>query len=274
MMDRKSKIKTAGLVLVILLAIAGGMKVGSFLPVIGAHETPANIYLSNYYIENAMEHTHAANIVTAVLADYRGFDTLFETCVLFLSGVGTLMILFSKAKVKDKTLLKKQQEEPAEPGEKILREETVGSYGGSILDAAFRIIMPIVMVYAIYVLFHGELSLGGGFQAGALLACAYLIDRIVPSFESRMGEIKEENMLIVAGIGTFLYAFTGILPMFFGGNFLEYGKLPFGRLLQGGAAGLHAAGILMIEIGVTVCVMAVIMTILEVVLERTDFDDD
>ena len=62
--------------------------------------------------------------------------------------------------------------------------------------------------------------------------------------------------------------------MFFGGNFLEYAKLPFGALVHGGVAGLHAAGILMIEIGVTVCVMAVIMTILEVVLERTDFDDD
>ena len=42
-MDRKAKMKTAGLVLVILLTIAGGLKVGGFLPVIGAHETPANI---------------------------------------------------------------------------------------------------------------------------------------------------------------------------------------------------------------------------------------
>ena len=274
MMDRKAKMKTAGLVLVILLTIAGGLKVGSFLPVIGAHETPANIYLSNYYIENAIQHTHAANIVTAVLADYRGFDTLFETCVLFLSGVGTLMVLFSKAKVKRRLPKSRKTESHSETGEMISEFTQRGSYSSGILDASFRIIMPIVMIYAIYVLFHGELSLGGGFQAGALLACAYMMDRISPSFESRMGEIKEENMLIVAGLGTFLYAFTGILPMFFGGNFLEYAKLPFGALVHGGVAGLHAAGILMIESGVTVCVMAVIMTILEVVLERTDFDDD
>ncbi|MGN0712978.1 MAG: hydrogen gas-evolving membrane-bound hydrogenase subunit E [Anaerovoracaceae bacterium] len=274
MMDRRSKLKTAGLVLVILLTIVGGLKVGSFLPIIGAHETPANIYLSNYYIENAMEHTHAANIVTAVLADYRGFDTLFETCVLFLSGIGTLMVLFSKAKVKRRFPKSRKTETQPLAGEMIAEFTQRGSYSSGILDAALRIVMPFIMIYAIYVLMHGELSLGGGFQAGALLACAYLIDRISPSFESRMGEIKEENMLIVAGLGTFLYAFTGILPMFFGGNFLEYAKLPFGPLVHGGVAGLHAAGILMIEIGVTVCVMAVIMTILEVVLERTDFDDD
>lgn len=286
MMKEKMKRKAAGLVLVILLTVIGGLKVGSFLPVIGSHETPANIYLSNYYIENAASHTHAANIVTAVLADYRGFDTLFETCVLFLSGIGTLMVLFSKAKVKDGARRNEVQDEKAEPeeeilpaenilpGENILRKEISAGYGGGILDASFRIVVPIVMIYGLYVLFHGELSLGGGFQAGALLACAYLLDRIVPSFESRMGEVKEENMLIVAGLGTFFYAFTGILPMLFGGNFLEYEKLPFGSIISGGAAGLHAAGILMIEIGVTVCVMSVIMTILEVVLERTDFDDD
>ena len=46
------------------------------------------------------------------------------------------------------------------------------SYGGTILQASFRLIVPVVMIYGIYVLFHGELSLGGGFQAGALVACA------------------------------------------------------------------------------------------------------
>ena len=167
MMDRKAKMKTAGLVLVILLTIAGGLRVGSFLPVIGAHETPANIYLSNYYIENAIQHTHAANIVTAVLADYRGFDTLFETCVLFLSGVGTLMVLFSKAKVKRRLPKPRKTESHSETGEMFSEFTQRGSYSSGILDASFRIIMPIVMIYAIYVLFHGELSLGGGFQAGA-----------------------------------------------------------------------------------------------------------
>ena len=62
--------------------------------------------------------------------------------------------------------------------------------------------------------------------------------------------------------------------MLFGGNFLEYSKLPFGAFVAHGEAGLHTTGILMIEIGVSICVAAVIMTILEVVLERTDFEDE
>ena len=60
--------------------------------------------------------------------------------------------------------------------------------------------------------------------------------------------------------------------MFNGGNFLEYGKLPFEFAVEA-AVMLHPVGIFLIELGVTVCVMATIINILEVVLERTKFDD-
>ena len=101
----------------------------------------------------------------------------------------------------------------------------------------------------------------------------FLLDRIMPSFVTRIGAVREEKMLIVAGLGVFVYAFTGILPMFFGGNFLEYSKLPFAAFVEHGEAGLHTTGILMIEIGVTVCVAATIVTILEAVLERKSLYD-
>lgn len=267
-MDKKTRKIATGLVVVILLTAIGGMKVGSWLPYIGAHESPANSYLSPYYIMHAMTDTHAANIVTAVLADYRGFDTLFETCVLFLSGIATLMVLSTKARVKAKA------EKILPGGGKAVDPSKHASYGGTVLQASFRLIVPVVMIYGFYVLFHGELSLGGGFQAGALIACAYLLDRIMPSFETRLGEVREEKLIVLAGLGVFVYAFTGILPMLFGGNFLEYSSLPFGRFVAHGEAGLHTTGILMIEIGVSICVAAVIMTILEVVLERTDFEDE
>lgn len=266
-MDKKTKKIAAGLVVVILLTAIVGVKAGSWLPYIGSHGSPANSYLSPYYILNAMKDTHANNIVTAVLADYRGFDTLFETCVLFLSGIATLMILSTKKRV-----VRKPKHEPWMTKAEAANHHS--SYGGTVLQASFRLIVPVVMLYGVYVLFHGELSLGGGFQAGALVACAYLLDRIMPSFSTRLGEAREEKMVIVAGLGVFIYAFTGILPMLFGGNFLEYSALPFASFVSHGEAGLHTTGILMIEIGVSICVGAVIVTILEVVLERTDFEDE
>ena len=268
-MDKKTKKIALGLVILIAVTAVAGLKIGHYMPFIGSHSSPPNSYVSPHYILNAMKHTHAANIVTAVLADYRGFDTLFETCVLFLSGIATLMVLSTKERVSPKHILH-QPTYLTKSG----KADHHGSYGGTVLQASFRLIVPVVMLYGIYVLFHGELSLGGGFQAGALVACAYLLDRIMPSFESRLGEFREEKLLVGAGLGVFIYAFTGILPMLFGGKFLEYSKLPFGAFVAHGEAGLHTTGILMIEIGVSICVAAVIMTILEVVLERTDFEDE
>ena len=88
MEEKKSRKKLAfGLIIVIVLVGIGAVRVGKFLPTIGALDTPANTNVSQYYISNAYEDTHAQNIVTAVLADYRGFDTLFETCVMLLSGI-------------------------------------------------------------------------------------------------------------------------------------------------------------------------------------------
>ena len=77
MEEKKIRLKKAiGLAVVIIFVGIGAIKVGSFLPTIGALDTPANTDISIYYINHAMEDTHAQNIVTAVLADYRSFDTL------------------------------------------------------------------------------------------------------------------------------------------------------------------------------------------------------
>ena len=260
MEEKKSRKKLAfGLIIVIVLVGIGAVRVGKFLPTIGALDTPANTNVSQYYISNAYEDTHAQNIVTAVLADYRGFDTLFETCVMLLSGIAVLTILSAKEKV------------PQKSDKEIIEYHRTSTFGSLLMDGAFRIVVPITLIYGLYVLFHGEVSLGGGFQAGALLACAYLLNPIVPKFDvKRKQKEREELGIITAGLGAFLFAFTGILPMFNGGKFMELGKLPFSAETE---AEIHADGILMVEIGVMVCVAGVIITILEVVLERTDFND-
>ncbi len=251
--------KILGVILIIAAVTGVFFLFPDLLPAVDDAKAPVHTYLSDYYIEHSLDDTGAHNMVTAVLADYRGFDTLFETCVMFLAGITALMVLSTTAKVR----------KPERSREEKLRI----SFSSTVLDTAFRIIVPVIVIYAFYVLAHGELSLGGGFQAGALLAIAYTIDRIIPSFNSSLGNLTEETAAMTAGVGVFIYILTGLLPMAGGGNFLEYGKLPFGGETADEIRQLHAAGIILIEIGVVVCVMATIINILEVVLERTEFDD-
>ncbi|MFZ5943946.1 MAG: MnhB domain-containing protein [Bacillota bacterium] len=139
-------------------------------------------------------------------------------------------------------------------------------FGGIILDTSFRILVPFTLVYGIYVLIHGEYSPGGGFQAGALLAVGIVLARLIQG-EEAMFNISGEKALILAGIGTLIYALVGFYTMLAGGKFLEYEKLP---IPVHEAAELHAYGILAIEIGVTLCVMTTIIAILDALTRGED----
>jgi multisubunit Na+/H+ antiporter MnhB subunit len=59
----------------------------------GDPDSPASQHLSPVYIEKAVEQTHVPNIVTAVLGDYRGYDTMFETVVIFCAGMAVVSVL-------------------------------------------------------------------------------------------------------------------------------------------------------------------------------------
>jgi len=62
-------------------------------PAWGDPQDPAAVYLSPYYIENAIRETHVPNLVTAVLGDYRGYDTMFETVVIYCAGMVVVSVL-------------------------------------------------------------------------------------------------------------------------------------------------------------------------------------
>ena len=65
---------------------------------LGDPEAPANTHVSPTYIEDSEKDTHTPNIVTAVLADYRGYDTLGETVVIFTAGLACILILMKRKK--------------------------------------------------------------------------------------------------------------------------------------------------------------------------------
>lgn len=142
-------------------------------------------------------------------------------------------------------------------------------FGGVVLDVSSRLIIPFSMVYAIYVLVFGEFGPGGGFQAGAVMALGVVLARLVKG-ETAKFSVSGPTAIACAGLGAFFYSLVGWMSMSDGGLFLQYDKLPFQFLDY---EQLHALGILLIEIGVTVCVMMTIIGILEALLKREDFED-
>ena len=140
-------------------------------------------------------------------------------------------------------------------------------FGGIILSTAFRMLAPFALVYAVYVLVLGETSPGGGFQAGVVMGFGIILARLILGKDEKIFNIKMKNSLVLAGCGTFIYALAGWLTLFGGGKFLHYDFLP---VQLEPAHEMHALGILMIEIGVTICVMMTILNIMEAVTEGSD----
>ena len=98
-------------------------------------------------------------------------------------------------------------------------------FGGIVLSTSFRWLVPFSIVYGVIILCLGESSPGGGFQAGALLSVGVLLSRIILGWDTTF-DVKGENSVWLAGVGTFLYAFTGWLTLFGGADyFLDYNFL-------------------------------------------------
>ncbi|MBQ9635132.1 MAG: hypothetical protein IJV12_02840 [Acidaminococcaceae bacterium] len=142
-------------------------------------------------------------------------------------------------------------------------------FGGILLNIAFRMLVPFSLVYAVYVLILGESSPGGGFQAGVVLGFGIVLARLIMGQESTIFNIKMKNTLVLAGVGTFIYSLAGWLTLVGGGKFLDYSFLP---VTMEATHELHALGILMIETGVTICVMMTILNIMDAVVKRSDDD--
>lgn len=124
-----------------------------------------------------------------------------------------------------------------------------------VLHVVAKLTIPLILVFALYVQFHGDFGPGGGFQAGVIFAAALILYGLVFGVDRLRRAVPAGLVRILAAAGVLLYAGVGVAGMLLGGAFLDYGVL-----LPDPMAGQHL-GILLIELGVGVTVAAV-MTIL------------
>lgn len=123
-----------------------------------------------------------------------------------------------------------------------------------VLVMATRIMVPFILMFALYVLAHGEISPGGGFQGGVIFAAGWILYAMVFGVDEFYKKIGRRALLSMTAIGVMIYTLVGYISMFNGGTFLEYGKLPGLDLKTG-----NSFGLLFIEIGVFITVFSVMM---------------
>ncbi len=130
-----------------------------------------------------------------------------------------------------------------------------------------RLLSPYIMLFGWYVIIHGHYSPGGGFQGGALLAASVLLIRVAGGTRLSSLQLREVINTPMATLGVAIYFLTGVVAVLAGGFFLDYGQLPIPGLE---AAWLRYYGILIIEVGIGLTVMAILIMIYDNMVKGED----
>lgn len=202
----------------------------SDLPPLGDAAGPAFQHVYPRYVFQSPEEVGIPNMVTSVLASYRGYDTLGEVTVIFTAAVAVAGLM----------------------GQGIRR----GGYSGGgmahhlILGINTRLLLPFILLFALYVQFHGDYGPGGGFQAGVIFAAGFILYGLVFGMGPVEAVVSPKMVRILCASGLGLYAMVGVLGMLLGGNFLDYNVLAHDPVHG------QEIGIIAIELGVGITVAA------------------
>lgn len=137
--------------------------------------------------------------------------------------------------------------------------------GHIVLKMATRMMVPFILMFSLYVLAHGEISPGGGFQGGVIFASGFILYGMVFGVEEVYKKIKRKLLIFMTAFGVMIYSGVGYISMFNGGLFLEYAKLPGLGMKTG-----NSIGLLLIEIGVFITVSSVMLLLFVEVSKKYD----
>jgi multicomponent Na+:H+ antiporter subunit B len=204
--------------------------------VIGYTEQSSLRPLAESYVRLVPLELGAPNVITGILLTYRGFDTLGEVAVLFMVAAGVGLVLGSQP-VRGRASTKARSEEPSE-----------------IVRTGAQILVPLICIFAAYIIMNGHLSAGGGFQGGAVIASGVLLTLLAfPQYQPNL-----EFLSATESIAGALFVLVGIAGLIAAGGFLDNRILPlgqFGAFFSAGAIPLLSA-LLGIKVG---CELSVIL---------------
>lgn len=185
------------------------------LPAFGDPSHPINNEVSARYIENGLQETGAVNIVTGMILDYRAFDTLGESSVLFTAA---MVVLFLLRKDKDSARYSQlAQTMDLNPHSDTYYEPK----NDIILQKTATILVPIVLLLGVYVVLNGHLSPGGGFSGGAIMGAGLILYVTAFGFDKMRRFFTYKTYQRVVLVALLTYALSKCYSFYTGANHIE-----------------------------------------------------
>lgn len=193
----------------------------SYLPPTGDADRPDNNEVSARYIEQGLQESGAVNIVTGMILDYRAFDTFGESNVLFIATITVFILLRLDKKEKDKEsdLTIKEEEE----NDRIYEPKN-----DAILQKAATLLVPVILLFGIYVVLNGHLSPGGGFSGGAIMGAGLILYLNAFGFKKTERFFSWKTYKWICFLALSFYAIAKSYSFYTGANHMESG-IPLGE---------------------------------------------
>jgi multicomponent Na+:H+ antiporter subunit B len=234
--------------LIVVLLTGGALIYGTLdMPAYGDPNAIIHLYAAPDFIAGTQNEFGIPNIVTAILGSYRGYDTFGETTVIFAASVGVLLLLVPTWSVQAPPV--DEEALPADKKPQAMREK-------AILRTVSKALIPFIMLFGLYVQFHGDYGPGGGFQAGVIFAAGFVLYGLIFGLDRLKAAIPPRAVETALALGVLLYGGVGVWAMLNGGTFLDYHVLDANDPKHG----LHL-GLLLIEGGVGLTVTSAMTAI-------------
>lgn len=224
------------------------------MPNFGEPDTLEHSELSSFYARNTIRDSGAENIISGIILDYRGFDTLGESHVLFIAVCTVMMLLRSP-----------NDGEASELDEADLEEHRCEVRNDPILQTIARFVVPAVFLFGLYVILNGHLSPGGGFSGGAVMGGGMLLYLFAYGYRRTERFMTLRAFRTVSACALVSYSCLKCYHFFTGANGLE-------SIFRRGVYGsLFSAGMLpLLDVAVG-CVVACTMYAFFTLFRKGDF---
>ena len=249
---REKKISWPALAVVVLTG--GALIYGTLdMPNFGDPHAVVHGEIARYYIDRSWDEIGLPNMVTSILASYRGSDTFGELGVVFVAGTSVLLLLGGRRSELPASGESPGHERPSSrpPGKRHAHVREM-----PVVRTVAKVMLPYIVLFAFYVQAHGDFGPGGGFQAGVILATAFILFGLVFGPQELVRHVPPERLERIMAVGLMIYGGVGVVAMLLGGQFLAYGVFTPSHPSHG-----HHYGIFMVELGVGITVSAVMIII-------------
>ena len=218
------------------------LQTAAYLPPFGNPDNPANNEVSRRYIEQGMQETGAVNIVAGMILDYRAFDTLGESNVLFIAACSVLILLRISSEKHGGDAVAQLE---AEADDRMYEPKN-----DLILQRIASFLVPLILLFGVYIIMNGHISPGGGFSGGAVMGAGLILYLNAFSFRKTERFFTFKTFKVVSLCALSFYAVSKAYSFFTGANHLSSFITP------GTPGRLFSAGLipyLNIAVGLVVC---------------------